>query len=256
VIQPFIDALAEINALAEQSPGFVWRYTDASGAAIDTRPYDDPLIAYNASVWESIEALKDYAYKSRHVDFFKRRAEWFERFDELYAALWWVPVGHRPTVDEAKQRLAHLAAHGPTARAFSFAKPFPRPDQRLNITSGAVWENTVGYCRAVRIGDTIEVAGTTAVGPDSKPVGVGDAYEQTRFVLRKIERALIEAGATMADVVRTRMFVTDISQWEHVGRAHGEVFRDIKPAATMLEVSKLIDSDLMVEIEVTARVVR
>ena len=124
--------------------------------------------------------------------------------------------------------------------------------KRINISSGTVWEDIVGYSRAVRIGNVVEVAGTTAVDEHSQVVGAGDAYEQTRFILGKIERALIQAGASMRDVVRTRMFVTDISRWEEIGRAHGEFFRNIKPAASMLAVSALIRPELMVEIEVTA----
>ncbi|MHC2993072.1 endoribonuclease L-PSP [Pontibacter sp. HJ8] len=123
--------------------------------------------------------------------------------------------------------------------------------KRQNISSGAVWEDIVGYSRAVRIGHVVEVAGTTATDGD-QVIGIGNAYEQTRYVLQKIERALHEAGATLQDVVRTRIFVTDISQWEEVGRAHGEFFRNIKPAATMVEVSALIQPELLVEIEATA----
>lgn len=123
--------------------------------------------------------------------------------------------------------------------------------ERQNISSGAIWEDLVGYSRAVRVGNTIEVAGTTATDGD-KIIGRGSAYEQTRYVLQKIEQALAAAGATLNDVVRTRIFVTDISQWEEVGRAHGEFFRSIKPAATMVEVSALIAPDLLVEIEATA----
>jgi enamine deaminase RidA (YjgF/YER057c/UK114 family) len=122
---------------------------------------------------------------------------------------------------------------------------------RNNISSGASWEDIIGYCRAVRIGNVIEVSGTTAVD-NGKVVGEDSPYEQTRFILAKIEKVLIEAGATMSDVVRTRMFVTDISRWEEVGRAHGEFFRDIKPATCMVEVKALIEPALLVEIEVTA----
>ncbi|MEZ4706613.1 MAG: RidA family protein [Caldilineaceae bacterium] len=123
---------------------------------------------------------------------------------------------------------------------------------RINISSGAQWEEIVGYCRAVRLGNVIEVAGTTAVDESGAVVGVNDPYAQTMFILQKIERALHEAGASMQDVVRTRMFVTDISRWEAVGRAHGEFFRDVRPAATMVEVSALISPELLVEIEVSA----
>ena len=123
---------------------------------------------------------------------------------------------------------------------------------RKNISSGAPWESIVGYSRAVRIGNHIWVSGTTATDENGKIVGVGDAAAQTRYALQKIGRALEEAGVTFADVVRTRTFVTDISQWEAIGRVHGEYFGDIRPAATMVEVSKLIDPDHLVEIEVDA----
>ncbi|NDK57553.1 RidA family protein [Pontibacter fetidus] len=123
--------------------------------------------------------------------------------------------------------------------------------KRQNISSGAVWEDIVGYSRAVRVGNVIEVAGTTATDGD-QIIGKGNAYEQTRFILQKIEKALAEAGATMEDVVRTRMYVTDISHWEEIGRAHGEVFRTIKPASTMVQVSALINPDQLIEIEATA----
>lgn len=123
---------------------------------------------------------------------------------------------------------------------------------RQNISSGTAWEEIVGYSRAVRMGNMVEVAGTTAVDEEGTVVGVDDPGEQTRFILQKIEKALVEAGATMQDVVRTRIFVTDISRWEAVGRAHGEFFHLVKPVATMVEVSGLISPDLLVEIEVTA----
>lgn len=124
--------------------------------------------------------------------------------------------------------------------------------QRQNISSGTKWENLVGYSRAVRIGNLVEVAGTTAVDETGMLVGVGNPYEQTKFILGKIERALAEAGATMKDVIKTRMYVTDITQWEEIGRAHGDYLRDVKPAATMVEVRALIDPEMLVEIEVTA----
>jgi enamine deaminase RidA (YjgF/YER057c/UK114 family) len=119
------------------------------------------------------------------------------------------------------------------------------------ISSGSPWEDVVGYSRAVKIGNIVEVAGTTAMNGEEL-VGRGDMYAQTVYIFKKIERALHEAGATMQDVVRTRMYVTDISQWELAGKAHGEFFKNIKPVATMVEVSRLIDDDLLIEIEVTA----
>jgi len=122
---------------------------------------------------------------------------------------------------------------------------------RINFSSGAKWEDIVGYSRAVRLGNVIEVAGTTAVN-GSEVMSVGDVYGQCVYIFRKIEKALIEAGATMNDVVRSRIYITDISRWEEAGKAHGEFFRDIKPATTMIEVSRLIDAQLLVEIEVTA----
>ncbi|MDQ2719964.1 MAG: RidA family protein [Bacteroidota bacterium] len=119
------------------------------------------------------------------------------------------------------------------------------------ISSGAKWENIVGYSRAVRVGNQLEISGTTSVDGDDV-FGKGDIYAQAVFIFKKIEKILEEAGSKLGDVIRTRMYVTDISKWEDVGRAHVLFFKEIKPATTMIEVSRLIDDDLLIEIEVTA----
>jgi len=123
---------------------------------------------------------------------------------------------------------------------------------RRNISSGSPWEATVGYSRAVRVGHLIEVAGTTAVDERGEVVGPDDPYLQAKYAIEKIGRALADAGAGFENVIRTRMFVTDIDRWEEVGRAHGEVFHDIRPAATLVQVASLVRSELLVEIEATA----
>lgn len=132
------------------------------------------------------------------------------------------------------------------------AEPDEKRPRRTNYSSGAKWEAIVGYSRAVRIGNLVEVTGTVASDEQGNVVGANDAYEQSRYIFTKIQKVLAEAGASMKDVIRVRMFVTDISRWEEYGRAHAEFFLDIRPCNTMVEVSKLIAPEYLVEIEVTA----
>jgi len=127
--------------------------------------------------------------------------------------------------------------------------------KRTNYSSGAKWEDIVGYSRAVKVGNTIEVSGTVASGPDGNVIGINDAYEQTRYIYQKIEKTLQNAGSSMKDVVRVRMFVTDISRWQEYAKAHSEFFIDIKPCNSMIEVKGLIEREYLVEIEVTAIII-
>jgi hypothetical protein len=128
VVADFFANLDRINAVADGSPGFVWRLQTESGNATEVRPYEDELIAINLTVWESVDALKDYAYRSEHRSFLTRRREWFEPMADAYLVLWWIPAGSLPTVDEAVERLELLRKEGPSPRAFTFRTPFPPPD--------------------------------------------------------------------------------------------------------------------------------
>lgn len=124
----FVARLEDINALADSSPGFVWRFATASGDATALRPYDDDRILFNLSVWESPEQLRDFTYRSVHVEVMRQRKSWFERFDGMYYALWWVAAGHVPSIEEAKERLEYLRVHGASAHAFSFTNLYPAAD--------------------------------------------------------------------------------------------------------------------------------
>jgi hypothetical protein len=124
-IAEFVANLAPINALADSAPGFVWRFQTPEGNAISVRPYEDDLVIINFSVWESIESLRDYVYKSAHADIMRKRRQWFEKLSDLHLALWWAPAGHIPTWEEAKARLEHMRLHGETPYAFTFRNSFP-----------------------------------------------------------------------------------------------------------------------------------
>jgi len=130
VMHGFVSRLEELNALADNAPGFVWRLQTPEGNATYLRPWEDRRMLLNMSVWESIEVLKHYVYKTAHAKMLPQRHEWFERLSSVIVALWWVPVGHTPSIDEAKKRLAHLEAHGPNQFAFTFRTIFP-PDEKF-----------------------------------------------------------------------------------------------------------------------------
>ena len=133
-IAGFVARLADINALADRTPGFVWRLQTEEGNATSLRPFDDDRIALNMSVWESLEALRAYVYSSAHAEVMRQRRDWFEKFESVYLALWWIPAGHIPSIDEAKARLASLAEKGPTPFAFTFKTAFS-PEQALETTA-------------------------------------------------------------------------------------------------------------------------
>jgi hypothetical protein len=127
VMAGFVAKIDEFNALADRSPGFVWRFQGDTGNATDLRPYEDERIIFNLSVWQSPDHLKAYVYRTGHADLIRQRQQWFEHSDQAILALWWIPARHLPSVDEAKDRLQHLREHGPMPRAFSFRQPFPAP---------------------------------------------------------------------------------------------------------------------------------
>lgn len=136
----FVARLDEINALADGSPGFVWRLQTEAGNATYLRPYDDDRILFNFSIWESIESLRAYVYKTAHAELLRQRRDWFENFSGAYVALWWVPAGQIPGIDEAKKRLAHLEEHGPSQFAFTFKTPFPPDEQYLEAFDWSVFK--------------------------------------------------------------------------------------------------------------------
>ncbi len=127
-IAGFVEALEPVNALADAAPGFVWRLQTEDGDATAIRPFPDDLMLVNMSTWASLETLADFVYRSDHRDVMVQRRQWFEKLDEVFTVLWWVPAGHRPSIDEAKARLVQLREQGPAAEAFTFRQPFPAPD--------------------------------------------------------------------------------------------------------------------------------
>ena len=140
MIAGFVGALDEINALADHSEGFVWRFQTEEGDATEVRLFDDELILVNFSVWKSVEALKNYVYKSAHAEVMRQRRQWFEKFEGAYMALWWVEAGHLPTISEANQRLEYLQQHGVTEIAFTFKQLYPPPDQSYEAVTFTPFE--------------------------------------------------------------------------------------------------------------------
>jgi hypothetical protein len=134
-LREFVDNLEPINALADAAPGFVWRLQTEEGDATSVRVSDDDMLIVNMSVWESLDSLADFVYRSDHQQVMRRRRQWFERLSEAFLVLWWVPAGHVPTVEEAADRLDRLRAHGPTTEAFAFRMPFPPPDSQIPIAA-------------------------------------------------------------------------------------------------------------------------
>lgn len=143
IMSEFADALDEVNAVADQSPGFVWRLKTASGNATDIHVYPDPRVLVNVSVWQGVESLKAYVYKSLHGDFFARRRQWFERFKGEHFGMWWIPAGHVPTAEEGKVKLEYLELHGDSLECFTFAKPYPPPDASLHTPHPRTSQNSV-----------------------------------------------------------------------------------------------------------------
>jgi hypothetical protein len=138
-LAPFVEALEPINALADGAPGFVWRLQTEDGDATAIRAFDDDMLMVNMSVWESVEALGDFVYRSDHLSVMRRRREFFERMAEAFMVLWWVPAGHRPSVAEAKERLEMLRRDGPTPAAFTFRSPFPAPGADAPVDADDLW---------------------------------------------------------------------------------------------------------------------
>jgi len=140
VMAGFVTRLEEINAVADRSPGFVWRLQTDAGNATYIRPFDDDRILVNMSVWENIDFLRAFTYSSAHAELLRQRRDWFEKFDRVFLALWWIPTGHTPSVDEARKRLTHLEQHGPTAFAFTFKQSFPPDPDVLAATDWSAFQ--------------------------------------------------------------------------------------------------------------------